>query len=102
MALIDVYKAAARVDTRIRNRVIGACVIAAGTIRAEPGGTANHANRLLWAALVEADPIGTGSVLFGYVLRVAAVIDAIANGTAVTDAQIQTVVDTNVDNLATG
>jgi hypothetical protein len=40
-----------------------ACVIAAEGVRAESSGTANHANRLKWAATVFNDPVVLGGAM---------------------------------------
>ena len=40
----------------LRNRIRVAVVVAADVVRAEAPGTANHANRLIWARLVLQNP----------------------------------------------
>ena len=101
MALVDVYHAAVA-DSQVRQRVIGAALVAAGNIRGEAAGTANHANRLLWANALSADPVGVGTRLFHYMLRDATVLGVIRDGTAITDEQVQTAVNGYVNAVATG
>ena len=38
-----------RNDSELRNKVVAAVAVQADVIRNEPGATANHANRVLWA-----------------------------------------------------
>ena len=101
MALIDVYHAAVA-DSLVRQRVIGAALIAAGDIRVEDMGTANHANRLIWANALSDEPTGVGTRLFHYMLRDATVLGVIAEGTPITDAQVQAAVNGYIDTVATG
>lgn len=51
------------VGSGLRDRVTMACVIAAEGVRAESSGTANHANRLKWAATVFNDPVVLGGAM---------------------------------------
>ena len=101
MALIDVYHAAVA-DSQVRQRVIGAALIAAGDIRVEDVGTDNHANRLVWADALSNNPLGIGTQLFHYMLRDAAVLAVISEGTPITDAQVQTAVSGYINAVATG
>ena len=101
MALIDVYHAAVG-DSLIRQRIIGAALIAAGDIRAENTGTTNHANRLIWANAVSSDPVATGTQLFHYMLRDATVLNVIGQNTAITDIQVQAAVNGYINAVATG
>jgi hypothetical protein len=88
-------------DSGLKNRVQVACIVAAETIRGEDGGTANHANRLLWAAAVFQNPSQEANRLFWAVL--AANKDATAAQiTGATDAAVQANVDAAVDLFATG
>lgn len=101
MALIDVYHAAIA-DSDIKQRAIGAALTAQAGIRGESGATPNHANRLIWADALVADPQVEGDKLWVQMLQNSTVINAIVTGTSVTDAQIQTVVDATIDSVATG
>ncbi len=101
MPLIDVY-GAALADSLLRNRAIGAAIVAQTEIRAESAGTANHANRLIWADALVADVRGVGDVLWMELLQSSTVIDAIINETTVSDAAIQAVVNASIDSVALG
>lgn len=101
MALIDVYHAA-RADSEIKQRAIGAALVAQSDIRSEAGSTPNHANRLIWADALVADVQGEGDKLWTQLIQNSTVIDAIVNQTAVSDTGIQSVVDATIDSVATG
>lgn len=88
-------------DSALRNRVMVACIIAGEGIMDESGTTPNHANRLLWAASVFANPATEANRMFMAVL--AANKDyTVAQIQGATDAAIQTNVDAHVDLFATG
>jgi len=90
-----------RNDSALRNRVRVAVIVAADTIRTEDGGTANHTNRVIWAAAVFAAPTTEADRMFMAIL--AANKDAtVAQIQSATDAAIQTKVDAAVDLFATG
>lgn len=90
-----------RSDSTLRNRVAVAMIVAAETIRNEDGGTANHANRLLWAKAVFEGSLSQAADMLAAV--VAANKDAtVAAITTATDAAIQANVDAAVDIFATG
>lgn len=101
MALVDVYKAATA-DSELKRRAIGAALSAQSGIRVESGATPNHANRVVWADALIATPLVVGGVLWVQLLKNATVIDAVLNGTLITDAQVQTAVDATIDSVATG
>ncbi len=88
-------------DDALRNKIRVAVTIAAETIQTEDVGTANHANRALWAAEAFANPIQEADRMRWAVLAsnkdnaTAAILGA-------TDAQIQTAVDAAVDLFAIG
>jgi hypothetical protein len=87
-------------DTLIE-QVRVACVIAAETIRGESEATDNHANRMVWAASVFANPRVEGTRMLWAVL--AANKDmTVPQITGATDAQVQAAVDAAVDLFATG
>ena len=85
----------------LRNLIEVAVIIAAESIRNEDAGTANHANRLLWAKLAFNDPLGVSKKMMMAVL--AANKDAtVAQITGASDAVIQAKVDAAVDVFADG
>jgi hypothetical protein len=84
-------------DSDFKNRVIVACVNAAKDIFNEDGGTANHANRLIWATKVlDGAPAQAEHMMWGIVSD--ATIQA--NGDGSSDAQIQTAVNSLVNFMA--
>ena len=90
-----------RTDSVLKNRVTTACIIAAETVRGEDGGTANHANRLLWAKAVFAGPAGEANRMFMAILA-ANESATVANIQSATDAAIQGNVDDHIDLFADG
>ena len=85
----------------LRNQVRVACIVAAETISAEDGAVVNHANRLLWARNVLRNPDGDVMPMVWALLakNKGATLAAIQS---VTDAQVQTAVDSAVNVLAQG
>lgn len=92
---------ALRANDALRNRVMVACIIAAEAIRSEAEATANHANRLLWAKAVFANPVSEAERMFWAVLAQNAAV-TVAQITGATDVQIQTAVNGAVNVFATG
>lgn len=98
MALIDIYKAIYE-NTDFEKRVSAACFIAARDILVEDAGTANHANRIIWATAAQKNCKAMGGVM---------VVDVLKNGTIAADVagasdnDIQFVVNSLVDTYATG
>lgn len=88
-------------DSTLRNRVEVACIIVAEAIRVEDGGTANHANRVIWAKQAFISP---GSVRDQMLMALlAANKDAsVATIQAAIDGTIQAAVDAAVDMFADG
>jgi len=78
----------------LKNKVIVACVQAASTVFNENANTASHAERIVWANQVLADPTKQAQRMLWGVCLNASVQSA---GEAVADATLQTV----VDNLVT-
>lgn len=101
MALIDVYNAAFA-DSTVKQRFVGAVIVAAAAVMAESAATTNHANRLMWAAKVQTDPMAEAVRMYYHALSNSSVIAAINSGAAITDAAIQGVVDGYVNTFATG
>jgi len=88
-------------NSELRNRVKVACVIAADTVRGEDAGTANHANRLIWAKRTFTNPAAASREML--TALIAGNKDAsVANITGASDAAIQTKVDAAVDVFADG
>lgn len=88
-------------SSALRNRVVVAVVVAAEEIRGEDGGTANHANRLIWAAGAFARPTAIADELLMAVLAANKDL-AVSAIESATDAAIQSAVDAVVDLFATG
>ncbi len=76
-----------------------AIAVAADTIRSEATGTANHANRLVWAEKALANPKALTDQVLWAVLA-ANNGSTVDNITGATDSAIQTNVDAAVDVLA--
>lgn len=85
----------------LRNKIAVACVIAAGNIRMEDAGVANHTNRLIWAAAVFADPMREATRMMWAVLAQNAAA-TVAQITGAADATIQSAVNAAIDVFATG
>lgn len=88
-------------DTALKNRVVSAVIIAAETVMSEDGGTTNHANRLVWAKGVFANPTGEAKRMFMAVLA-ANKDSTVEQITSASDAAIQTNVDAHIDLFADG
>ena len=90
-----------KTDSVLRNRVMVACIIAAETVMAELDTVENHANRLIWAAKVFANPAVEANRMFMAILAANAATDVAVIQSA-TDVAVQTNVDDHVDLFATG
>ena len=88
-------------DSVLENKVRAACVIAAETVMNELDTVDNHANRLLWAKAVFANPKGEATRMFMAILAANAAAD-VAVIQAATDVAIQTNVDDHIDLFADG
>ena len=88
-------------NSELINKTQVACVIAAETIRTEDVGTANHANRLLWAKAAFASPASIASQVLMAILAANSDL-TVAQITGATDAVLQGKVDAAVDLFATG
>lgn len=88
-------------DTTLNQKMRVAVVVAAETIRAELDTVPNHANRLLWAKAVYADPVREAQRMIWSVLaqNKAATLAAI---TGASDATVQANVDNSVNLFANG
>lgn len=100
MATYDELLVAAE-NEALNKRIRVACIIAAETVRTELPAVTNHANRLLWAKNVFANPVSESERMLWAVLaqNKAATLVQI---TGATDATIQTAVNAAVDVFATG
>ena len=83
------------------NKVEVACIIAAETIRTEDGGTANHANRLLWAKAAFENPNQVREQMWKAMLA-ANESASVATLTTASDSVIQAAVDAAIDVFADG
>ena len=90
-----------RNDSALKNRVMTACIIAAEAVMNELDTVANHANRLLWAKSVFANPSGEANRMYMAILAAneSAPVTAIKNAT---DAAIQDNVDDHINLFADG
>lgn len=88
-------------DSALKNKVTVACMVAAETIVAELDTEPNHANRLLWAAQVFANPQTEAERMFWALLAAENTQDT-ATIQGATDAAIQARVDEHVNLFATG
>jgi hypothetical protein len=90
-----------RNDSALKNKVTVACIVAAETVMNELVSVDNHANRLLWAKAVFANPKGEADRMFSAILAANSASD-VAVIQAATDAAIQTNVDDHIDLFADG
>lgn len=88
-------------DPSLTSKCNAACLVAAAAIINEDAGTANHANRLLWAKKVFQDPVGQGTLMLRAVLALNSTATT-AQITGAADATIQSAVNTAVNVVATG
>lgn len=91
----------ANANTGLLNKVRVAVVVAATDIMLEADTTANHANRLLWAKSVFADPAVAGSRMMWPVLAQNRTF-TLAQITGAPDATVQEAVDNAVNVFAQG
>ena len=88
-------------DSVLRNRVLIECIIGAEAVMNEDIGTPNHANRLVWAASVFANPKVEAGRMFMAVLAANhdASVEAIRGAS---EEQLRANVDEHIDLFATG
>jgi len=101
MAYLDLYNTlVADVGNHVLwRKAFVACLKAAADIRNEDAGTANHANRLIWAQAVEQDPEAKTREMRYRIMENATVQAA---PTEATDNDVQFVVNSLIDDFATG
>ncbi|HUW81178.1 MAG TPA: hypothetical protein VMZ31_00105 [Phycisphaerae bacterium] len=85
----------------LRNKIEVACIVAAEAIRTEDAGTANHANRLIWAKKAFSSPNGIRDEML-MALLAANKDSTVQDITGVTDEPLQTLVNAAVDVFADG
>lgn len=85
----------------LRNKIEVAVIVAAEAIRTEDGGTANHANRLIWAKRAFENPISVSTQMLMALLAANAGA-TVAQITGASDATIQTLVNAAVNVFADG
>lgn len=85
----------------LRNKIEVAVIIAAEAIRTEDAGTANHANRLIWAKQAFENPTSV-AVKMMMALLAANAAATVAAITGATDAVIQGLVNAAVNVFADG
>lgn len=88
-------------DPALKEKVSAACLIAAETVRTEDAGTANHANRLIWAKQTFKNPVGAGQNFLKALLAANSTL-TVAQLQGATDAAIQTAVNNAVNIFADG
>lgn len=86
-------------DTSLRGKVEVAVIVAAEAVVNEDGATANHANRVMWAAQAFSNPAAEAKKALMVVLA-ANKAATVAQITEATDPAIQSNVDAVVDVLA--
>lgn len=91
----------AHADTGLLNKVRVATVVAATDIMLEADTTANHANRIIWAKTVFADPALAGARMMWPVLAQNKAF-TLAQITGADDATVQTAVNSAVNVFAQG
>jgi len=95
----DLYGLAS--ESALRNRVTTAVIVAAEAIRNEDGETANHANRMLWAAAVFSSPATETKRMFWMLLAANKDLE-VAQISGASDGSIQAAVNAAVNLFATG
>ena len=83
------------------DKVTVAVIVAAETVFSEPGGTTNHANRVIWAREASINPRGMAFVFMSAVLA-ANKSAAVENIIEAPDDAIQTNVKAVINNFADG
>lgn len=99
MATLSELTGLARDNQPLLDKITGAVMIAANGIYGESGATANHAERLAWAARVVNAPAAQARKMMSFVLAANAA-NSVAQITGASDAAIQNNVDAAVDFFA--
>ncbi len=90
-----------RRNQSLLDKITTAVIVATDTIRTEAGGTANHANRLIWSRETAKSPRAMAEVFMSMVLA-ANKGATVGNISGASDASIQTNVDDVIDYFADG
>ena len=88
-------------ESELINKVTVACIVAAENIMGEDGATANHENRLTWAASAFQNPRNESNRMWWAILA-ANHTSAASAITGADDETIQSAIDDHVDLFATG
>jgi hypothetical protein len=104
MGLIDIYNIWSAEGGPLHCRFVAACLVAAKDVVEEAPETANHVNRLIWAGAVLNGDETTVRTKAKQVQRYAAASNATLQtvGEAATDNDVQYIVNSLIDTLATG
>lgn len=89
-------------DPTLREKCSAAALNSAKTIMLELSSVTNHANRLLWAKETFRDPISAGTAMLRALVSFYAATKTLTQMAALTDAEIQAVIDGAVNVFATG
>ena len=89
-------------DSALRNRVVVACIVAAEIVMNELDTVPNHANRLIWAGSVFANPQTEGLRMYWALLAANKDQTVEFIRQTATDAQIQAKVEAHIDLFAIG
>lgn len=101
MALYTELYQLAQADATLKARCAVAVVVAADTVRLEPGATTNHQNRMLWAAeALKAPGVWGERMLWAALAQNKAL--TVAQIQAANDASLQTAINNVIDLFATG
>ncbi len=90
-----------RTDSALKNKVTTACIISAETIMNELDTVPNHANRLLWAKAVFANPAGEANRMYMAILAANSGL-TVSQIKDATDSAIQANVNDHIDLFADG
>ncbi len=90
-----------RTDSSLKNKVTMACVISAESVMNELATVPNHANRLLWAKAVFANPAGEADRMYMAILAANSGL-TVSQIQGATDSAIQTNVNDHIDLFADG
>ena len=104
MALVNIYNCWSGQSGTLKAKFVGACLVAASQIVAEAPETENHANRLTWANTVLLGSVGEVEALSMAHLRYGLATNATLQsaGDDATDNDVQFVVNSQINTLATG
>jgi hypothetical protein len=99
MAYADLAKAWIGQNPALLDQIAGACLSCAVDVLNESGGTANHANRVIWANGVNENPYYRAKFFLVDVVSNSTIAAAIPDPV---DADVKFVVASKIDTYATG